>query len=128
GIDRIAARVRDVVQTAVRRSGAVVEDDHGVTVLWPAGAAPDAFDGFRPPVTEADAREIDELSTRELANAARVLLVAFGAMERADLVREVARLFGFARTSARIEERVGLAVDRLVSGGGATLDGAMVRP
>ncbi|QDU86621.1 ATP-dependent RecD-like DNA helicase [Planctomycetes bacterium Pla163] len=136
GIDRFGARARTVIEQITRTAGLVVEDDQGVVVLWPAGADPAAHTAFRPdaeavgrPVPKGlPTREADDLSTRELANGALWLLGTWGAMQRQDLVRETARLFGFARLGRRIEERIEAALERVLATGRVELDGETVRP
>jgi hypothetical protein len=49
-------------------------------------------------------------------------------MQRQDLVRETARLFGFARLGRRIEERIEAALERVLAAERAELDGESVRP
>lgn len=136
GVDRFGARARAVIEELVRSARLVIEDDHGVQLLWPAGADPAAHTGFRPdaeavgrPVPKSlPAREADDLSTRELANGALWLLETWGAMQRQDLVRETARLFGFARVGRRIEERIEAALEHLRSTERAVFDDETARP
>jgi len=137
GVERLTERARTVVEAAVRAGGLHREDDRGTIVLWSGADAAATYASFRPaaeavgrraPRGGEPEREAEDLSTRELANAAAWSLATWGAMERRDLARETARLFGFARMGRRVEERIDAALDRLIAEGRALEDGASLRP
>ncbi len=75
---------------------------------------------------DGERREVAEIPRAELAKACYVLLANGDAMTRDDLVLEAARRFGYERVGARIEERIGDAIDQLVDGDAATTDGDRV--
>jgi very-short-patch-repair endonuclease len=64
-------------------------------------------------------REPELIALEEIAAAARLVLEREFRLAREDLISQVARLLGFLRTGARLRERIGLALDRLVGAGEA---------
>jgi len=115
GVSRVSADLReDMAKIAwdLQRDGEVVERDG---FLWPTkvGAIDVRVN------TEDDKRPIDRIPLEELGKAAYVLLDNGGTMTREDVVVEVARLFGYARTGSRIEARLTECVDQLVDAGAA---------
>ena len=65
--------------------------------LWPAGADPVVWRGFRVPDPNdlTTRRDAEDLPVEEIANAADELRMAYGQMPQEDLARALAKLFGF---------------------------------
>jgi hypothetical protein len=55
-------------------------------------------------------RDIDEVPLSEVAAAARIVVERAAAVAPGDLVRDCARLLGFARLTAQVGERVTLGI------------------
>ena len=125
GIQRLSARVEARFQE-IRALGAWVRTTGmGVTYYWAKGMNPRQYTGFRVPPSEQGEelrRDLDDIAPEELAAAVRFLLEQQVSLPRSDLVREICRLFGFARTSPAIEEKVMLGVKKAVDLGYVTLE------
>lgn len=62
-------------------------------------------------------RNIDDISSKEILNAAIQVLSEQGGMQKFDLIKESAKKFGFTRTGALIDTTVGFAVDNAIKNG-----------
>jgi hypothetical protein len=72
----------------------------------PAGVPPVRVAGTGP----AARREIDEVPLSELAAAARIVVERAPNIQPTDLVRDAARLLGFARITSQVTDRIVLGV------------------
>jgi very-short-patch-repair endonuclease len=114
GVGRATERVRNRITRLVARGGPGfrVEDE----VFWPDAIDRDVWREFRVPTDDpASRRTIEEIPLEEAANAAEALLAIHVAIPRGDLVRETARLLGFGRTGARVEDHLERALDLLAA-------------
>jgi very-short-patch-repair endonuclease len=87
--------VERVAELAQRRG--LPRTTHGARVfLWPESLAPASWRGFRLSNPDDDGlRAAEELPPEEIANAAEHLVATNGACPRRDLLRALARMFGF---------------------------------
>jgi very-short-patch-repair endonuclease len=113
---RIRARLQEVCSglfyTKTRRGD--------VTFYWPRDISPQDYRRFRIP---GERREAEDLPTEEIANAAHEVLAAQISLPEEDLLREVARLFGYQRTGPTVQACLQQGVDLLVSRGQARREG-----
>ena len=76
----------------------------GESFIWTVGQRPESYDGCRVPADgQSFKRPLAEIPPEELANAAVLIIRDQVSMERADLLREVSRLFGYPRLTAAAE-------------------------
>jgi very-short-patch-repair endonuclease len=107
GIGRVTQRVTDQVRIALDGRGRWGDEQN---VVWRLDQDPGAV----PPVRVASSgvnastarREIDEIPLSELAAAARIVVERAIGIASNDLVRDTARLLGFARITEKVTERV----------------------
>lgn len=116
-----------------RLSGMLEQMEHketqsaGQSFLWAAGMDPEAYEVFRAPEDGGFRRELDEIPPEELSAAVHALLRQQISLPKEDLVREVYRLFGFARTGASIAEAVQAGIREAEKRGYVTVeDGRIV--
>lgn len=123
-VGRVTQRVLDQldpVARAVLDAGQVRLVDG---VLWTTAQDPAAWRAFRTPTDEgAAARSAEELPDVEIANAAAWILAQQLSLDVDDLLREVARLFGYARLGSTVKARMDVGLRALVARGEAALDG-----
>jgi very-short-patch-repair endonuclease len=93
---------------------------------WAATQDPATWPGFRVPGDEASRREAEYLPTREVANAAAWLLAEGGSFEREELIRELARLFGYKSTGRKVRLAMEEGIRDLIEGGRGRLLGDRV--
>ncbi len=127
-INRVTARVQDRIATLVRAAEILTTTAGETTFLWPHGYEPSDYKEFRVPGPEEGARrDADDLPPEEVANAAQYVLHGQISLPADDLVRELARLFGYQRIGQNVDRilRAGIAV--LIERGGAEeQDGVVV--
>ncbi len=114
GIGRVTQRVTDQVRTALSGRGRYGDEQQ---VVWRLDQDPGAIPAVRVAGHgQAARREIGEVPLSELAAAARIVVERAHGIAASELVRDSARLLGFARiteeVTARIAEGVELAVAR----------------
>jgi hypothetical protein len=108
GIGRVTQRVLDQVHTALLgrgkwgdEKGFVWRLDQDTTIVPPVRVAGQ---------TGTSRRDIAEVPLCELAAAARIIVERVNGVSATDLVRDCARLLGFARITDKVTERVALGV------------------
>ncbi len=108
GIGRVTQRVTDQVRIVLAGRSKWGDEEN---VVWridqdPAGVPAVRVAGTGP----AARREIEEVPLSELAAAARIVVERAPNIGATDLVRDAARLLGFARITERVTDRVVLGV------------------
>jgi hypothetical protein len=108
GVGRIDDRVVDQVRAAVVGRGKL-GDEHGI--IWRLDQDPSAVPTVRVAgMTASGRRDIGEVPLSELAAAARVVVERANAVGARELVRDCARLLGFARLTDQVSDRVSLGI------------------
>ncbi len=96
---RINAHLEDIYQSLQLT---YTEEENGVYV-WRAGQSPESYTEFRVHADDSLKREADDLPIVEVANAVKQILTNQLSLTIEDLVREVARIFGFSRIGTNVE-------------------------
>ncbi|MFC8797596.1 DUF3320 domain-containing protein [Promicromonospora sp. NPDC057138] len=112
-IGRVSARLRTNIKRAARETHTLLDGDFLDVPGRP-------IDKVRTP-TRHMTRKVEHVHIGELTLAAQLLLRDAGAADRSGLVVGVARIFGWTRTGALVDQRINGAIDQLLSGG-ARLD------
>ena len=125
GIGRVTQRVTDQVRVALAGRGRWGDEDN---VVWrmdqdPAGVPPVRVAGTGP----AALRDIELVPLSELAAAARIVVERAPNIQSNDLVRDAARLLGFARITERVTDRIVLGVQLALQRTLITLDNGRAR-
>ncbi|MCK6449026.1 MAG: DUF4011 domain-containing protein [Planctomycetes bacterium] len=123
GFERTRAKVVERVDEAAR-SAQTRRVVHGSRVfLWHRNADPTTWREFRcSEPGDADQRDAIDLPPEEVANAAKHLLSASGACPRTDLLRALARLFGFRALGATVSRYLDEGIEHLLNEGRASVD------
>ena len=106
GITRTGSRVEAIVDDALAQLRPKQTGSGDGIFYWAAGQNPEEYTQFRVPKEGDDKRSMDEIAPEEIANAIRAVLKVQISLPRADLVREVAKVFGFTRIGSVIETAV----------------------
>ena len=125
GIGRVTQRVTDQVRIVLAGRGKWGDEEN---VVWrmdqdPAGVPPVRVAGPGPTAR----REIEEVPLSELAAAARIVVERAPNIAPPDLVRDAARLLGFARITERVTDRIVLGIQLALRRTLITLDDDRVR-
>lgn len=110
GIARVTQNVRAVAEKAAEECSAVVTKAGDNEFVWLSEQDPAAYNKCRAVYPDGFKRSLDEISPEEISAAIKLIITSQGSMEREDLIRETARLFGFSRVSSVIESAVSLGI------------------
>ncbi len=117
GISRAGARVEGIFSAVLEREEKVVTRDEDREFYWKKEQNPDEYAIYRVGEDESGRRSMDDIPSREIQNAALEVLRQQGSMTRADLVREIAKKFGFSRLGNVIESVVGYVLQESLDKG-----------
>ncbi|RDV11468.1 DUF3320 domain-containing protein [Pontibacter diazotrophicus] len=87
------------------------------TIFWKDEHNPDSYSSFRVSDLESQKREADDLPPEEVANGVREILVNQISLPKSELIREVSRLFGYARLGANVEAAMTSGIAHAVNKG-----------
>lgn len=118
GLNRLGQNIRDRMEE-IAAHARVRCIKHGCQVfLWPMNAEPARYCSFRRPgVREDDQRDIEEIPPEEIVAAAQHILKQQISLPMADLIREIALVFGFQRAGQTIQRVVRAAIDKAAERG-----------
>jgi hypothetical protein len=126
-VSRLTAKVKQLINTAI---GIAIHDrrieqrgEHG-EFLWPIGLATPIV---RAPKEGDEGRSIDHIAPEEIAEAAFLCVQEARSLTEADLIRETAKLLGYARVTKKIDAAMTQAIDGLKAIGRITEEGGLVR-
>ncbi|MEN6525145.1 MAG: DUF3320 domain-containing protein [Candidatus Polarisedimenticolia bacterium] len=128
GMGRVGGRIEERIRRVCGVAGLRHTTTGHVDFFWMPTTTVEAYDMFRTPGSADETRRRPEdLPAEEIANAAAELLENQVSMPEADLVRELARVFGFHRTGACVTQVLKEGLKYLVHKGMATeTDGRLV--
>ena len=89
---------------------------------WSFDTDPSSYSDFRGAAEDGSKRRLDDIATEEISAAVVYILAASVSLERAELVKETAKLFGFARTTETAELAVSMGISHAVRSGKARID------
>jgi hypothetical protein len=115
-IPRRGLRLDRHLNTILDELNFTVTLQEGEEVLWLPSQDPEALDKFRTPADERGRRSPDELPVHEVAVAVRSVVKGSFSLPEEELIRELTRLFGFARTGTQLEAsmRSGISMARVL--------------
>jgi hypothetical protein len=100
---RKTARVEKLLEGLLDRMTYMPTRQGDTTVCWLAGQVPEKIDFFRVPEDEHGRRDPDDLPAHEVAAAAAAIVKINFSLSEESLVRELIRVFGYARTGVQVE-------------------------
>ncbi len=108
GVGRVTQRVTDQIRSALLGRCKLVDEEG---IVWRRDQDPTAVPAVRVAGSSPTGRrEIGEIPLSELASAARIVVERAAGIATTDLVRDAARLIGFARITQQISDRVAQGV------------------
>lgn len=108
GITRLGAKLDQRLSDLIARLKPEESVSDGAVVYWPEGTEPSRYNLFRVATDEAR-RSAEELPVEEIAAAVKAVLASQISLPQEDLVRQVVKLLGYARS--------GNALDRVIRSG-----------
>lgn len=115
-IGRVGSNIRRNIDLAIRQAPVIRDGDFVDHPDRP-------LDRVRTPGRHDVIRKSDHIHLDEIALAVGFLVRDVGAADRAEVVQQVARVFGWARTGTLVDRRINDAVERVVASGRVDHDG-----
>ena len=110
GISRPGANMKALFESALEKADAKVTTAGENEYVWLGTQSPEEYDKCRTVYKDDEKRDIDDVAPEEIAVGIKEIMSRQVAMERADLLREVAHLFGFTRITPTLETSVALGI------------------
>jgi hypothetical protein len=120
GVARLSQRMKTRFLEIAPRTGISIRGE----IAWLQGNA--SFDRIRGTGPDGYVRAADYIPPQELSNAAEWILSENISMPKADLIREMARVFGLQRAKATVAGRMLTGIQSLQQRGGCTIEGESV--
>ncbi|MGO4107902.1 DUF3320 domain-containing protein [Paenibacillus sp. YAF4_2] len=109
GITRLGAKLDQRLTDLLSRLKPQVSESDGAVFYWPEGTEPSLYGKFRTATEESERRSAEDLPAEEIAAAVQTILKAQISLPQDDLVKQVVKLLGYARS--------GNALDRVIRNG-----------
>jgi hypothetical protein len=118
---RIGSRI-DAWFNIIFREMGIKHTDNGNRFFWNADQQPENYLNYRISEIDAERREASDISPEEVSNVVKEILEQQISLNRDELVREVARTFGFGRIGNFVESSMLKGIDKAVKRGFAKID------
>jgi len=96
--------------------------ESGKRFYWYENQDPEKYPFYRVSVRESDKRDATDIPIEEISNAVRDILDNQISMNRNDLVKETARIFGFSRIGGIVESTILDGIEKAVKRGFAKIE------
>jgi len=128
-VSRLTAKVKQLITTAIGLAVADKRIDQRGDFLWPIGLATPIVRAPKAgaPKDGAEVRTIEHIAPEEIAEAAFLCVQEARSLTEADLIREAAKLLGYARVTKKIDAAVTGAIDGLKAAKRLSEENGMVR-
>lgn len=116
-ISRVGSRVESVFMNAIKDVPMQTTIDDGRIFIWSSDQNPNLYSGYRLVDQNGFKRSMDDIPAEEIDNAMIEVLHEQISVSETDLVREIAKKFGFARIGGVIDTTIRCAIDKSQSRG-----------
>ncbi|MBQ9807327.1 MAG: DUF3320 domain-containing protein [Ruminococcus sp.] len=110
GITRPGAAMKKTFDAALERSGAKSTLSGETEFMWLPDQVPEEYSKCRALCGENERRDAADIPPEEYANGIKLIMSRQIAMQREDLLRETAHLFGFTRMTPALETALALGI------------------
>ncbi len=114
GIARMGARLERRFDQLFAMQGLQQTISSGNVFYWNEEQHSSAYELFRVPSDDATRRNMEDISAEEISNAVKSILKDQVSLLSEDLIKEVYKLFGFARSSSSMEEIIGAGISTAI--------------
>ena len=111
GITRLGVRLNDFLGSQYTYLGLKHTVQNGVLFYWLQEQNPELYKTFRIPVNESQKRNAEDLPKEEIAAGLIEILTNQISLPEDDLIKETARLFGYARIGTNVEQSMKLGIE-----------------
>lgn len=109
GITRSSSRTEHIFDEAAAKAGVKIMESNGTQFLWREEQEPAEYAKCRIP-NGTEKRKLEDICAEEIAAAVMCILRSQISTDRADMIRETAKLFGFTRSGGIIETAVNAGI------------------
>ncbi|MEO7047031.1 MAG: DUF3320 domain-containing protein, partial [Ferruginibacter sp.] len=103
GISKLGSRIRAHFDMLLSQMEIKQKGKNEDLVFWNNTSDPENYEEYRVATINGEKRDAEDLLSDEIANGIKEILINQISLPRQDLIREAAKLFGFARTGAQVE-------------------------
>ena len=103
GSPRIGTRIAAYLDTLLAQMHYLQTVHNSQVFLWKITQVTEQYTSYRTAATDGPKRDAEDLPPEEIANAIQAILKHQISLPTPDLIRETAKLFGFARTGGNVE-------------------------
>ena len=111
GITRLGVRLNDYLESLYIQLNLRYNLQNGTSFYWKQEQYPEFYKTFRIPMNEAQKRNAEDLPKEEVAAGLIEILSNQISLPEDDLIKETARLFGYARIGANVEQTIKLGIE-----------------
>ncbi|HEY3371694.1 MAG TPA: DUF3320 domain-containing protein [Prolixibacteraceae bacterium] len=104
GITRLGVRLNDYLESLYTQLSLRYNHQNGTFFYWKQEQNPELYKSFRVPMNETQKRNSEDLPREEIAAGLLEILTNQISLPEDDLIKETARLFGYARIGANVEQ------------------------
>jgi len=126
GIARMGSRISVHFEIIFKELGLQQTSDNGNIIFWRADQQPETYQLYRLPPNEVLKRDADDLPSHEIANGIKAVLQNQISLTKDDLVRETAKLFGYARLGTNVDIAMQLGIRVALAKGIAKTEGQRI--
>lgn len=111
GIGRLGVRLSEFLNAVYDELKLKKTQQNGIYFYWNQDQEPEQYKTFRIPKNDEEKRNADDLPIEEIAAAIEEILKNQVSLPAEDLIKETARLFGYARLGGNVEHAMKQGVD-----------------
>lgn len=124
-ISRLGSRIDSYFNTLFKQIGLKFTDGER-RFYWKENQIPDSYTIYRVSELESQRRDAIDISPEEVSNAIREILENMISLNKTDLVKEAAKIFGFNRIGGNVETSMNQGIIKAVNRGFALIEGERV--
>lgn len=124
-ISRLGSRI-DTYFNSLFKQMKLKFTDGGRRFYWSGNQTPESYIQYRVSASEANKRDASDISPEEVSNAVREILENMISLNKSDLIKESAKIFGFNRIGGNVESSMSEGISKAISRGFALLEGDRV--
>lgn len=103
-ITRLGPRLSSYIDSLISTLNLKTTNEMNTLFFWKQDQQPEDYARYRFPKTDTEKRDPDDLCAVEVANAVKQVVINQVSLSKDELIKETAKLFGFARIGTNVEQ------------------------
>ena len=120
-VSRLGSRIETYFNTLFKQMNLKYTDGDR-RFYWSENQTPESYIQYRVSELESQRRDASDISPEEVSNAVREILENMIGLNKADLIKESAKIFGFNRIGGNVETSMTLGINKAVIRGFAVIE------